>query len=113
MLRSEPTREWARWIHDSLAKLVNGLRVDDLFEERLLSPRELSVGSALKVLLFVMAERELEVRSDAESFYKAERQRWSERLRHAREQLVPEESMVAVAERTYVAEGARETMLLL
>ncbi len=64
------------------------------------------VRAALEVLLFVLAERELEVTQDAENFYKAERQRWSERLRHALDTLVPEETMVnkaaAVAERAYM-----------
>jgi hypothetical protein len=49
----------------------------------------------------------LEVKNDAESFYRAERQRWSERLRHALDTLVPEESLVntaaAVAERMHVS----------
>lgn len=61
--------------------------------------------SALEVMLFVLAERELEVRSEFESFYKSERQRWSERLRYALDSLMPEESMVdknaALAERLY------------
>jgi hypothetical protein len=63
--------------------------------------------AALEVLLFVLAERELEVKNDAEAFYRAERQRWSERLRHALDTLVPEESLVntaaAVAERMHVS----------
>jgi hypothetical protein len=65
------------------------------------------VRAALEVLLFVIAERELEVKNDAETFYKAERQRWSERLRHALDTLVSEESLVdkaaAVAERMHIA----------
>jgi hypothetical protein len=64
------------------------------------------VRAALEVLLFVLAERELEVKNEAEIFYKAERQRWSERLRHALDELVPEETMVnkaaAVAERMHM-----------
>ncbi len=67
------------------------------------------VRAALEVLLFVLAERELEVKNEAETFYKAERQRWSERLRHALDTLVPEETMVnkaaAVAERMHVSEA--------
>lgn len=63
--------------------------------------------AALEVLLFVLAERELEVKNDAEAFYRAERQRWSERLRHALDTLVPEESLVntaaAVAERMHAS----------
>lgn len=48
---------------------------------------------ALEVMLFVLAERELESSGDAHLFYKAERQRWSERLRHALGQLVSDESL--------------------
>ncbi len=63
------------------------------------------VRGALEVLLLVLAERELECRDEAETFYKAERNRWSERLRHALEQLMPNDSFVnkaaAVAERMY------------
>lgn len=65
------------------------------------------VRAALEVLLFVLAERELEVKKETETFYKAERQRWSERLRHALDTLVPEETMVnkaaVVAERMHTA----------
>jgi hypothetical protein len=65
------------------------------------------VRGALEVLLFVLAERELEVKNEAETFYKAERQRWSERLRHALDSLVPEETMMdkaaTVAERMHTA----------
>ncbi|MCC6648414.1 MAG: ATP-binding protein [Polyangiaceae bacterium] len=65
------------------------------------------VRAALEVVLFVLAERELEVKKDAETFYRAERQRWSERLRHALDTLVPEETMVnkaaVVAERMHMA----------
>ena len=63
------------------------------------------VRGALEVMLLVLAERELEVKDEAETFYRAERQRWSERLRHALDTLVPEETMenkaAAVAERMY------------
>lgn len=69
------------------------------------------VRAALEVLLFVLAERELEVKSEAETFYKAERSRWSERLRHALDTLVADETMVnkaaAVAERMHVAMEAQ------
>lgn len=65
------------------------------------------VRAALEVLLFVLAERELEVKSDAERFYRSERQSWSERLRLALTTLVPSESMVnkaaAIAERMHTA----------
>jgi hypothetical protein len=66
------------------------------------------VRAALEVLLFVIAERELEVKGDSEVFYKAERQRWSERLRYALNALVDDNSMVdrasAVAEQLHIAE---------
>lgn len=65
------------------------------------------VKAGLEVLLFVLAERELESRSDAETFYKAERQKWSERLRHALNTLTPTDSLTdraaAVAEQMHVA----------
>lgn len=65
------------------------------------------IRAALEVLLFVLAERELEATGDAETFYRAERQRWSERLRHALDTLVSDTSMVdraaAVAERMHSA----------
>lgn len=68
------------------------------------------VRAALEVLLFVIAERELEVKNEAETFYKAERQRWSERLRHALDVLVSDETLVnkaaAIAEQMYVATEA-------
>ena len=52
------------------------------------------VRAAIEVLLFVLAERELETRGDAETFYKAERQKWSERLRHALDILISDDSLV-------------------
>jgi hypothetical protein len=55
------------------------------------------VRAALEVVLFVLAERELEVSHDAATFYKAERQRWSERLRHALDTLVADETIVNTA----------------
>ncbi len=53
----------------------------------------------IEVLLFVLAERELDARGEAETFYKAERQKWSERLRRGLDQLVTEESMQDKASR--------------
>lgn len=55
------------------------------------------VKAALEVLLFVLAERELDSTGDAEIFYKSERQKWSERLRHALNSLVSDETMVNLA----------------
>lgn len=47
------------------------------------------------------------MKKETEAFYKAERHRWSERLRHALDTLMPEETMVnkaaVVAERMHVA----------
>jgi hypothetical protein len=63
--------------------------------------------AALEVVLFVLAERELEAKNDAETFYKAERQRWSERLRQALDTLVGEQSLVdkasAIAEKMHMS----------
>jgi hypothetical protein len=65
------------------------------------------VRAALEVLLFVLAERELEAKNEGETFYKAERQQWSERLRHALDVLISENTMMdkasAVAERMHMA----------
>ncbi|MHB8656059.1 MAG: ATP-binding protein [Terriglobia bacterium] len=65
------------------------------------------VHAALEVLLFVLAERELDCIGDAETFYKAERQKWSERLRHALDKLVADDTIVdkaaAVAEQMHMA----------
>jgi hypothetical protein len=62
--------------------------------------------SALEVLLLVLAERELEAQGDAEIFYKAERQAWSERLRHALNSLTTSSSLAdaasAVSEQLFV-----------
>jgi hypothetical protein len=65
------------------------------------------VRAALEVLLFVIAERELESKGEGETFYKSERHKWSERLRHALNTLVPDETLVnraaAVAEQLHIA----------
>ncbi len=63
--------------------------------------------AALEVLLFVLAERELESTGEGEMFYKAERQKWSERLRHALNTLISDDTLInraaAVAEQMHVA----------
>lgn len=68
------------------------------------------VQGALEVMLFVLAEREMECRDDAETFYKAERNRWSERLRHALDELTPSDSFkdkaAMVAEMMYEEAGS-------
>lgn len=74
------------------------------------------VAAALEVLLFVIGERELEVKNEAEVFYRGERQRWSERLRHALAALVEDDTVVnkaaAVAERLHVdMEPSREAFV--
>jgi hypothetical protein len=56
------------------------------------------VRAALEVLLFVLGERELECTGDAETFYKSERQRWSDRLRRALDTLVADQTIVEKAE---------------
>lgn len=55
------------------------------------------VKAALEVLLFVIAERELDSTGDAEIFYKSERQKWSERLRHALDSLTTNDTVVNIA----------------
>jgi hypothetical protein len=64
------------------------------------------IRAALEVLLFVLAERELEAKNEAETFYKAERGRWSERLRHALDALVSQDTMMdkasAIAEQMHI-----------
>ena len=81
------------------------INTDHPFHSKVYEPISPDMRSALEVLLFVLAERELECRDDAETFYKAERNRWSERLRHALEELTPTDAFAdkaaAVAERMY------------
>lgn len=48
---------------------------------------------ALEVMLFVLAERELDSNGDAETFYKSECQKWSDPLRHALDVLLTDESL--------------------
>lgn len=63
--------------------------------------------AALEVLLFVLAERELETKGDVETFYRSERHKWSERLRHALDVLISDESLVnrasSIAEQMHIA----------
>jgi Histidine kinase-, DNA gyrase B-, and HSP90-like ATPase len=63
------------------------------FYLKLYEPSHADVRSALEVVLFVLAERELESSGDGAVFYKAERQKWSDRLRHALDKLLPDQSM--------------------
>jgi hypothetical protein len=81
------------------------INTDHPFHAKVYEAASLDVRSALEVLLFVLAERELESRDDTETFYKAERNRWSERLRHALEQLKPTDTLTdkasMVAEQMY------------
>lgn len=67
------------------------------------------VKGALEVLLLVLAERELEASGDAEVFYKSERQKWSERLRHALDVLTTDEALkdraAAMAEAMFADNG--------
>ena len=55
--------------------------------------------SALEVLLFVLADAELRAEGEKETFYKAARQEWSERLRYALERLSREGSLADKASR--------------
>ncbi len=63
--------------------------------------------AALEVLLFVLADAELRAEGERETFYKAARQTWSERLRYALESLKPDASLVdkasAMAEEMHMA----------
>jgi hypothetical protein len=65
------------------------------------------IKAALEVLLFVLAEAELEAEGDQESFYRSARGGWSERLYHALNELRPDEDMrdkaAAVAEKMQLA----------
>jgi hypothetical protein len=67
------------------------------FFSKMYEPASPDVKSALEVLLLVLAERELESKKDAETFYKNERQRWSTRLRNALDHLTPYESLSDMA----------------
>jgi hypothetical protein len=53
-----------------------------------------NIKSALEVLLFVLADGELEAEGERELFYKSERQHWSAMLRHALDKLVSDQSML-------------------
>lgn len=81
------------------------LNTDHPFYKKVYEPADPAVRAALEVLLFVLAERELEVTGEAEGFYRSERNKWSERLRYALETLTPEEAMAnkraAAAERLW------------
>jgi hypothetical protein len=83
------------------------INTDHPFYPKMYESASPDVRSALEVMLFVLAERELESKGDATIFYKAERQKWSERLRHAFDTLLTDESMVdkanAMAEKLYVS----------
>ena len=61
------------------------------------------VSAAMEVLLLVLGEAELEADGEAEVFYKAQRSRWSDRLRHALDSLSTDDAvrdrMSAAAER--------------
>jgi len=85
------------------------INTDHPFFAKIFERATLDVRAALEVLLFVVAERELEVSNDAATFYKAERQRWSERLRHALDTLVADETIVntasMIAEAMHNADG--------
>jgi hypothetical protein len=76
------------------------------FYTKMYQPASNDVRSAVEVLLFVLAERELDSVGDSETFYKAERQKWSERLRHALDTLVADQTMAdkksAIAEAMHI-----------
>jgi hypothetical protein len=51
------------------------------------------IKAALEVLLLVLGEAELEAKGDYEPYYKAARTRWSERLYHALNLVLPDEEI--------------------
>jgi hypothetical protein len=53
-----------------------------------------TIKSALEVLLFVLADGELDAEDEREAFYKNERQHWSSLLRHALDKLVDSEVLL-------------------
>lgn len=67
------------------------------------------VKDALEVLLFVLADAELDAEGDYEVFYKSARKDWSERLAHALEQLSPKK--VLADKRSAQREGIETEML--
>jgi hypothetical protein len=73
------------------------INTDHPFFSKIFERATPEVRAALEVLLFVLAERELEATGEATTFYKAERQRWSERLRHALDKLVDDATIVNTA----------------
>jgi hypothetical protein len=83
------------------------INTDHPFYTKIYDNSNPDVRSALEVLLFVLAERELESKGDAETFYKAERQKWSERFRQALDTLIPDDTLAnkaaAVAEHMHMA----------
>lgn len=79
-----------------------GIRREEVgVSDRLKQPRRIGL---------VLAKRELESTGDAEIFYKSERQKWSERLRHALAVLTTDEALedraAAMAEAMYADDGA-------
>lgn len=83
------------------------LNTEHPFYTKLYSVGSSEVRAALEVLLFVLAERELECTGDADTFYKSERQRWSDRLRRALDTLVADQTILdkaaSIAEQMHVA----------
>jgi len=72
--------------------------------------RAQEIKSALEVLLFVLADGEIDAEGEQEQFYKSARQHWSELLRHALGKLVDDEHVInrasAEIEETHV-EGVK------
>jgi hypothetical protein len=84
------------------------LNTNHPFYQKVYEPHP-QVRSALEVLLLVLADGELEAEGASEVFYKAARQSWSERLRHALDALVSDQALSdkanAVAEALYTDES--------
>src|SRR5262249_12999985 len=63
------------------------------FYSRLYARARGDVTSALQVLLFVLADGEIDAEGHRRSFYKSERHYWSEQLWHALISLVPQTNL--------------------
>jgi hypothetical protein len=59
-LRAEPSRKWARWLHETVAELLEGIRIDDFLTEGLCTRRELAAPTTdviERLTAFAVAER--------------------------------------------------------
>jgi hypothetical protein len=68
------------------------INTDHPFYTKLYEPTPAARGG-LEILLFMLAERELESSGDRNTFYKSERHYWSERLRRAYDEYVDDQAL--------------------